>query len=163
MGCACLRCHHRDAPFSSPFFLSLRLRHLGSARFLPQLFCRLRVYLHFTCCSGSKNVKDGCGVNEERSFRTLTSLQVLFVGLNRRGMDRVKWLCRWKSGTAARLSVCWPGAVGERWWCCHSPLPRTRAQPTWWKGDKRQEFFDWAAHTMKRAEPIYLGLGQKRV
>ena len=125
MGCACLRCHHRDAPFSSPFFLSLRLRHLGSARFLPQLFCRLRVYLHFTCCSGSKNVKDGCGVNKERSFRTLTSLQVLDVGLNRRGMDRVKWLCRWKSGTAARLSVCWPGAVGERWWRCHSTLPRT--------------------------------------
>ena len=146
MGCACPRCQHRDAPLLFPL-LSFPSTTLPRHRpFLPQMVCRSKFIWPFTCCSGSKNVKDGCGVNKERSFRTLTSLQVLFVGLNRRGMDRVKWRCHWKSCTAATLS----GVVARRRRREMMTLPciaaKDRAQTTWWKGDKRQEFFDWAAH-----------------
>ena len=129
-GCACPRCHHRDAPLFFPL-LSFPSTSLPRLRpFLPQLVCRSRFICLSVWCSAARIVKDGCGVNKERSFRTLTSLQVLFVGLNRRGMDRVKWRCHRKSFTAATLS----GVVARRRRREMMTLPfiaaKDRAQPT---------------------------------
>jgi len=157
MGCACPRCQHRDAPLLFPCLLFLFVSAPAAPPFPPQLISTWWFICLSVGAQAARILKDGCGVNKERSFRTLTSLQVLVVGLDRRGWIEENGAAIENVVQLTKLSVLWPGAVGERWWRCHTSLPRTEPNRRDEKETRGRNFLTerltWPA--MQRAEPFY--------